>query len=281
MSPTPQSRPRTWLRDHPLTTFFALTFGITWAVWVPRALDSHGLLDASWAVELGFFWSWIPAVSALLAAPLVAGRAGVREWAARLVRWRVGWRWYLLALIGPAVFWVAVGGVAAALGLGTGMQPRVQDLGATVVLVFAALLLTDGLGEEPGWRGFALPRWLARNGALAASIGLGAVWALWHLPLMFTVGSTMGGSPLIYHLLDFSVTSVLYTWLFLRSRGSVLPVMVLHASMNLWTPVAIPTGTIGQLAVVLVAKTLLVGAVVMAGLTPKSPSPPVGTLQQS
>lgn len=76
-----------------------------------------------------------------------------------------------------------------------------------MVLVFAALLLTDGLGEEPG--------------------------------------------------------------------------IVLHASMNLWTPVAVPTGTIGQLAVVLVAKTLLVGAVVMAGLTPKSPSPPVGALQQS
>jgi membrane protease YdiL (CAAX protease family) len=274
-SKTP-SRPRTWLRDHPLATFFAIAFGITWAVWVPRALDSRGVIDAPWAVELGAVWSWMPAVAALLAAVLVGGRPGLREWASRLVRWRVGWRWYLLALLGPAAFWVALGSVAAVLGLGTDMQPRVLDLGAAAVLVFAALLLTDGLGEEPGWRGYALPRWLARNGALTASVGLGAVWAVWHLPLVFTAGSTLDGSPIAFLLLDFTAMAVLYTWLFLRSRGSVLPVIVLHASANLWTPVAVLAGTFGQLATVVVAKWLLVAVVVWIGLTPKSPHPPIG-----
>jgi len=267
------SRLRTWLHDHPLTAFFALAFGLTWAVWVPRALDSRGVIDARWAVELGAVWSWMPAVAALLAAVLVGGRPGLREWASRLVRWRVGWRWYLLALLGPAAYWVAVGGLASVLGLGTGMSPRVLDLGAAAVLMFAALLLTDGLGEEPGWRGYALPHWLSRNGALTASIGLGAVWAFWHLPLMFTAGSTMNGSPFAFHLLDLSAASVLYTWLFLRTRGSVLPVIVLHASFNLWTPVAVPSGTVGQLAVVLVVKWLLVAVVVWIGLTPSSCSP--------
>jgi membrane protease YdiL (CAAX protease family) len=73
--------------------------------------------------------------------------------------------------------------------------------------------------------------------------------------------------------------AVLYTWLFLRSRGSVLPVIVLHASANLWTPVAVPAGTLGQLATVVVAKWLLVAVVVWIGLTPKSPHPPVAAVR--
>ena len=268
---TTPSRSRSWLRDHPLTTFFALAFGLTWAVWVPRALHSQGLLDAPWAVELGAVWSWIPAVAALLAAALTAGRAGLREWASRLVRWRIGWQWYLVALLGPAAFYVAVGEVAVVLGLGTGLRPRALDLGAAAVAMFAVLLFTDGLGEEAGWRGYALPRWLGRNGPFAASLGLGLVWALWHLPLVFTTGSTMDGSPFLYQLLELPGMAVVYTWLFLRSRGSVLPAIVLHASANLWTPAAVPGGTVGQLAVVLVATWLLVAVLVATGLSPHSP----------
>lgn len=269
---TTASRSRSWLRSHPLTTFFALAFGLTWAVWVPRALHSQGVLDAHWAVGLGAVWSWGPAVAALLTVTLTQGRAGLREWAARLVRWRIGWQWYVVALLGPATFYLAVGEVAAALGWGTDLRPGALDLGAaTAAAVFAALLVTDGLGEEAGWRGYALPQWLARNGPFAASLGLGLVWALWHLPLGFTAGSTMDGSPFLYQLLELPAMAVVYTWLFLRSRGSVLPAIVLHASANLWTPAAVPGGTVGQLAVVVVATWLLVAVLVATGLTPRSP----------
>jgi membrane protease YdiL (CAAX protease family) len=269
---TAASRPQRLLRDHPLTTFFALAFGLTWAVWVPRALHSQGLLDAQWAVDLGAVWSWLPAVAALLTAALTRGRAGLREWAARLVRWRIGWQWYLVALLGPAAFYVTIGEVAVALGWGTDLRPRALDLGAaTVVAVFAALLATDGLGEEAGWRGYALPRWLARSGPFAASLGLGLIWAVWHLPLVFTTGSSMDGSPFLYLLLELPAMSVVYTWLFLRSRGSVLPAILLHASANMWTPAAVPAGTVGRLAVVLVATWLLVAVLMATGLTPRSP----------
>lgn len=255
-----------------MTTFFALAFGLTWAVWVPRALHSQGLLDAQWAVGLGAVWSWGPAVAALLTVALTQGRAGLREWAVRLVRRRIGWQWYLVALLGPVAFYLAVGEVAAALGLGTDLRPRVLDFGAaTVAAVFAALVVTDGLGEEAGWRGYALPRWLARNGPFAASLGLGLVWALWHLPLAFTAGSRMDGSPFLFQLLEIPAMAVVYTWLFLRTRGSVLPAIVLHASANLWSPAAVPGGTVGQLAVVIVATWLLVAVLVATGLTPRSP----------
>ena len=89
------------IRRHPLTTFFLLAFGITWVVWVPRAAG----------VPLGVVgqaWTWSPAVAALLATALTGGRDAVRELGARLVRWRVGWQWYLVVILGPAAFSLAV-----------------------------------------------------------------------------------------------------------------------------------------------------------------------------
>jgi hypothetical protein len=98
--------------------------------------------------------------------------------------------------------------------------------------------------------------------ALPASLFLGVVWAVWHLPLLFTRGAALDGSPFLFHLLDLPATAVLYTWLFLRSRGSALPAVLLHATSNAWTAVAVPVGTPSQLAVALVAKWLLVVGVV-------------------
>ena len=98
---------------------------------------------------------------------------------------------------------------------------------------------------------------------------MGLVWALWHLPLVFTTGTTLEGSPFLYQLLELPAMAVVYTWLFLRSRGSVLLAIVMHASANLWTPAAVPGGTVGQLAVVLVATWLLVAVLVATGLTPR------------
>jgi hypothetical protein len=89
------------IRRHPVTTFFLLEFGITWVVWVPRAAG----------VQLGVLgqaWTWTPAIAALFAAALTSGRAAVRDLGARLVRWRVGWQWYLVVILGPAAFSPAV-----------------------------------------------------------------------------------------------------------------------------------------------------------------------------
>jgi uncharacterized protein len=97
------------LRLHPLALFFVLAFGITWVVWVPRAAGA-GL------GVLGQVWTWAPAMAALLAAALTGGGAAVRELGARLVRWRVGWKWYVVVLLGPAVFPLAVAGVYVLLG---------------------------------------------------------------------------------------------------------------------------------------------------------------------
>ena len=173
------------IRRHPLTTFFVLAFGITWVVWVPRAAGAQ-------LGVVGQVSTWAPVIAALLAAALTGGRDAVKELGARLVRWRVGWQWYLVVILGPAAFSLAVAGVYTLFGGSwSAAAPLALREGPLVLLPLFLLLLTltDGLGEELAWRGFALPRLLTRYNAFVASLVLGVLWGLWHLPLFWTEGA--------------------------------------------------------------------------------------------
>src|ERR687893_913796 len=231
------------IRSRPLVTFFVLAFAITWAVWVPRAAGVP-------VGAVGQLWTWVPAAAALLAAALVGGRAAVAELGSRLVRWRVGWRWYAVVVLGPAAFSLSVAAAYALLGGSwAGAAPPALSGETSLVLLpvfLAALLATDGLGEELAWRGFALPQLLVRHDALVASLILGALWAAWHLPLVWTEGFPLFGQPVWLLLLDTTAKSVLFTWVFLHTRGSVLLAALFHATTNLFvvSPVVTDAGSV-------------------------------------
>jgi membrane protease YdiL (CAAX protease family) len=259
------------IRRHPLTTFFLLAFCITWIVWLPRAAATQGLLTSDLPSVVGQAWTWTPAIAALLAAALTGGRAAVRELGARLVRWRVGWQWYLIVILGPAAFSLAVAAVYVLLG-GSWViaAPAALREGPLMLLpLFLVILtLTAGLGEELAWRGFALPRLLSRYNALVASLILGVIWALWHLPLLWTEGSVMYQQPVWLLLVDITAKSVLFTWVFLHTRGSVLLAMLFHGATNLFIVSPSPTSS-GDLTLPLLAAGakwgLVVVVVVVAG----------------
>jgi len=249
------------MRRHPLVTFFLLVFILTWVVWVPRA--SGAPLGV-----LGQAWTWIPAIAALLAAALTGGRGALRELGSRLVRWRVGWQWYLVVILGPAAFSLAVAGIYTLFGGSwADAAPPAILVGPLVVLpLFLVILtLTDGLGEELAWRGFALPRLLTRYNALAASLILGVIWALWHLPLLWTEGGPMYQLPVWLLLLDVTAKAVLFTWVFLHTRGSVLIAMLFHGATNLFlvSPEVASTGDLGLPVLAMVGKWVLVGVVLL------------------
>ena len=253
------------MRRHPLAVFFFLTFLVTWAVWVPRAVGSE------WAATVGTIWSYGPAIAAVLAALVVGGRKEARRLLAGLDKWRIGWTWYAVILGGP----LALGLVAAAANVALGGEwrqglPDVFDGPLFVVFILIVILsVTDGLGEELGWRGFALPRLLARGNAVAASIALGVVWALWHLPLFWTEGSTLDGSHVWLVFARLPATAVIFTWVYQHTRGSVVAAAILHAALNLFS-VAPPTRgetltpTVATLVIHWVAA---IGLTVMAGST--------------
>jgi CAAX protease family protein len=249
-------------RRHSLVTFFLLAFGITWIVWVPRAAGVP-------VGVVGQVWTWAPAIAALLAAALTGGRAAVRELGARLVRWRVGWQWYLVVILGPAAFSLAVAGIYVLFlgGSWAAAAPPSLREGALLLLPLYLLILalTDGLGEELAWRGFALPRLLSRHNALAASLILGVLWGLWHLLLVWTEGATLYQQPVWLFLVDIMAKSVLFTWVFLHTRGSVLLAALLHASTNLFvvSPNLTSTGDLTFLLLAAGAKWLLVVVVIV------------------
>jgi uncharacterized protein len=260
------------IRRHPLIVFFVLAYAVTWAVWVPRALGVQ-------VGVVGQLSTWIPAVAAFAAAALTGGRAAVGDLGRRLLRWRVAWPWYVVVLAGPAAFSLAVGGVYVLLGgsWSDGLPPAFTTSLPSLLLYLIILTVTDGLGEEPGWRGFALPRLLRRTTALVASLILGVLWAGWHLPLLWTEGSALFGGPAWLLFLDLPAKAVLFTWVFLRTRGSVLVAALLHGTTNLFAVSPWP-GVTGDLTLSLLAAAakwvLVVALLVAAGprLT-RRPSP--------
>jgi uncharacterized protein len=235
------------IRRYDVPVFLLVTFAVTWIVWVPRALGAQlGLI--------GQLWTWMPALAALGCAALMYGRSGVRDLGRRLLLWRVRWWWYAVVLVGPLAFAVAVAGIAVLLGKPwSAVRPVALTLSVPALLAtMLVLALTDGLGEELGWRGYLLPRLLARYQAVTASLILGVIWWLWHLPLVWTAGAAIEGRQLWLLLADLLAKSLIFTYVFLGTGGSVLIAILLHASTNLFV-VSPAAGADGDLTLPLTA----------------------------
>jgi len=211
-----------------LAAFTVLTFAATWAAWFASAhlasIPGFGLGGPVFL--LGVF---APAIVALCLTARRGGRTAVGRLLARIGRWNVDGRLYLFALF----YMLGTKLIAAAIQrFATGTWPRFGD--TTLPLMFGAIVFSMWVqaGEEIGWRGFALPRLAKRIGLAWASLIVGVVWALWHLPLFFLAGSGSTGQSFPLYLLHVTALSVAMAWLYWRSAGSLLLVMLMHASVN-------------------------------------------------
>jgi uncharacterized protein len=165
------------LRRHPLIGYFLLANGLSWLI----LLGLGGLLNLPVALVVLLFTVG-PTAAAVIMTAVVDGRTGLRRLLRRVVLWRVGLRWYLVALLGiPLVLLLATLLLPGALASFRPVSP-VHVL-VTYVIVFVLAGIPGGaLLEEPGWRGFALPRLQAQLGPLGGTLLLGVLWGVWHLP---------------------------------------------------------------------------------------------------
>jgi membrane protease YdiL (CAAX protease family) len=173
-----------------------------------------------------------PLVAAVILTAQEGGRAGLRSLLRRIVRWRVAPVWYGVVLLGPVLLYLGSMGIEVALG---GQPPSLGALfGALpMVLVYAAYMVVFvSLGEEVGWRGYALPALQARHGALLSSVVLGTMWALWHLPLFFNPDMFYSNMPFVVQLAIQVPMAILFTWVFNSTGGSVLLAILLHSMIN-------------------------------------------------
>jgi len=220
----------------PFALFVAGTLAFSWALW---ALPLLGIVPPSSMGVLARVGGFGPLVGALVA--LTADDRSVRTWLRSNLRVRLPARWYAGALALPPLL------VGAAGVVHVGVFGASPDLDAINPLWFypvavVVVSLVGGGQEELGWRAFALPALQERYSAAAASLGVGAVWALWHLPLFLIPGSPQQALPLGPYVVAVLAVSVVFTWLY-NSSGSVLVPMLFHGGIN---PVGayFPTGGI-------------------------------------
>ncbi len=237
--------------DWPIVLFFVLAYGIAWGVFGLLGLiarnaginNAQTLLAMAEAYQFEGVTLGVPewliyfltrladfafSIAGVFMIAMTAGRAGLRQLWQRLTRWRISWVWYAAGLL-PIVLYIASAAVAGpemAIDLSTNtLTTMLFSLHAGF---FVSLFLRGAMGEELGLRGFALPRLQARMSPFRASLIIGVLWGAWHLPVLIGRDAL---SIAAFSLLSIGL-AMLFTWLFNGSGGSLIPVLLFHASQN-------------------------------------------------
>jgi membrane protease YdiL (CAAX protease family) len=205
------------VKRHPIITFFVLTYAIGW-----------GLIPF-WTFQAGS-----PFIAALIVIPLTQGVAGLKELGLRMIRWRVRWYWYVVAIGVPLAVIGLTAGLNVALGASAPSMVPFSSV-STILLMFAVRLVNPGdgpLGEEPGWRGFALPGLQGTLSPLVSTLILGVAVTVWHVPLLFLEDGLLRPSIIMGFLLGSFAVTFFYTWLFNHTGGSVFMSIVSHSAQG-------------------------------------------------
>jgi len=201
-----------------LILFFALAFPLSWYPWIIALMKG----TTSGPNPLG------PLVAALIVIGITEGRTGIKDFLKRLVRWRVNIRWYAVVFLLPVFCCL----VAAGIGLATGARLQTTldpALWSELIPKFVFILLFIGLGEEPGWRGYAIENLQKMYSPLKSSLILAPIWALWHVPLM---GSEFPAPIIPAFLLSVVGATIVLTLVYNGANRSILLPMLCHATVN-------------------------------------------------
>ena len=225
------------------TTFFALTFVLSWLIWIPLDLSHFGIafnIPEAISNIVRLLGVLMPATSALILTRIMGGRCASRDLWARVILWRVDWKWWLAAVAGQPILIV----VAALLSNLISDSKVTPDLlvSESAFIVNAVMLLIATLGEEIGWRGVALPGLQEQNSAFKSSIILGLLWGIWHIPfwLLLDTFDQFGIGYLGLNLLFVLPLTFYITWFFNHSRQSLLLPIMLHLIFNIVNTILLP-----------------------------------------
>jgi uncharacterized protein len=218
------------MRRHLLVSYFLIAYAVTWSI----GLVFIVLLHRPPTLEVVVPMIAGPTIGAFIMTAVAEGRPGVGGLLRRYALWRVDLAWYLLVLVGmPALLMLSIMIVPGGANIVSHIIPNYP------MAFVVALFVGGALFEEPGWRGFALPRLQQQFGPLRGTLLLGVVWAFWHLPLFFVPGFNGAGSDLIgigaavaSFLVGTTAMAVIFTWVSNNTRGSLLLAILLHASLD-------------------------------------------------
>lgn len=250
------------IRRSPLAAYVALTYLFTWGIGLVLLVERRGFAELGISERWEAVAAFGPFIAALLVAFCVAGLAGTGEVLASLRRWRVGAGWLAFSVLSPVGLLALA---ALVLRVATGAWPDASALGAGKLATAAGLVqlvviggLVQGLGEEPGWRGFMLPRLRARYSALLATLVLFPAWLFWHLPA-FLGRPEFGFAQWLAFSAGVLSAAVWLTFIWEGTRSALMAV-AWHTMINVARGVALAISTPMFLAM---STLVLVGAIVI------------------
>jgi membrane protease YdiL (CAAX protease family) len=263
-----KSRLSSLIQRHPLASFFVLAYAISWILWIPLVVSGVPPTGPTGpGLVLTLLGSLVPSAVAILLIAVLHGKAGVRKLLRRLLMWRVGVGWWVAVVLLSTLGLGAVG-----LSVLVGGDAPDLDVTIPVVVIMFLLFIFPGSagGEEIGWRGFALPHLQAVRSALGASVVLGVVWGVWHLPLYLLGADIRPVSLFPAWVLLTVAASVIYTWMYNGTGGSLLIVVLFHAASNLPLTILLEPleDQVHQPFLIYVALTIVAAAVVVAATGP-------------
>lgn len=212
---------RNWVQRFPLVAYFVLVFGIEWLLVFALA----SLISPMIALLIG---SWLPNVVGIFITGVAGERAGLRELFSKVVLWRIRLKWYVIALSLPTILaFLAIGLYTLFGNTELEFAPKNQ-----LLLIILLSVFTGAMGEELGWRGTALPRLQAHWNPLISSLTLGVLWGLYHLPSFLLSGLPLQDAPLIPFMLVSLGLTILVSWSFNHTSGSLIVVFLYHFAFN-------------------------------------------------
>jgi membrane protease YdiL (CAAX protease family) len=241
---------KSFLVRHPVLSYYLMSCAFFWTLLILFGAIVVGALHVDPSAHPWTVWivtilgSWMPSLSAAIVVRATQGPEAVVGLFARLVRFKLPARWYLASLIPLGVVALAVWGYRLSGGAPEGGSPLTLTVWFNLLVIN---LLAGPTGEEPGWRGFALPRLLERYSPLKAGLVLGLMWSFWHLGL-WLVASGYTGTTLLVYILEFTVTIValnlLMVWIYQHVPDSLAPMVVAHFVFNFGVELVFP-GVLG------------------------------------
>jgi len=247
----------TYIQRHPVLTYYAVTFAISWG----GVLLVTGGPGAITRIDEQFEKTLLLVLPALLAGPsltgilltgIINGKAGLRQYLSRLLRWQVGARWYAVALLVAPLWFLAI--LLPLSRSSPEFLPGIFAAGdkASHLMVGLATGLAAGIFEELGWTGFAIPHLRRRYNVLATGLIVGILWAVWHLLVVFWLGfasgTLRGALPLVSYLFDpflfLVVFRVLMVWVYDHTE-SLFVGMLMHVSLTASSRIFMPPGIVG------------------------------------
>jgi hypothetical protein len=219
-------------KQKPVLYFFALSYLLSWAIWIPLCLQEQGYLHSGLPYSLKDLGSYGPSLVALIIVTSKYGRPGLKTLLSRIAIWKFNIWWYVLAILGAGVLGLAALFISAIFG-----QAEISFVDRPPFYLFPLFLIWviifgGPLGEEIGWRGYALPALMVKYGAIWASLIIGFFWSAWHLPLFWMPGTVQYELSFIAYTMMTVPLAFIYTLIHIKTGGSVLAAILFHGASN-------------------------------------------------